>query len=159
MRYFSRYKNEYGEFIIVDEESKITNLALSAYAVIGEDMLERETKVLLQAKRELTEFFLGRRKHFDVPLKARGSEFQEKVWQSLREIPYGETYTYGQVAHLIGNAKAARAVGMANHRNPILFMIPCHRVIGAQGKLVGYAGGLALKEKLLLLEKKHKESV
>lgn len=159
MRYFSRYKNEYGEFIIVDEESKITNLALSAYAVIGEDMLERETKVLLQAKRELTEFFLGRRKHFDVPLKARGSEFQEKVWQSLREIPYGETYTYGQVAHLIGNAKAAQAVGMANHRNPILFMIPCHRVIGAQGKLVGYAGGLALKEKLLLLEKKHKESV
>ncbi len=159
MRYFSRYKNEYGEFIIVDEESKITNLTLSAYAVIGEDMLERETKVLLQAKRELTEFFLGRRKHFDVPLKARGSEFQEKVWQSLREIPYGETYTYGQVAHLIGNAKAARAVGMANHRNPILFMIPCHRVIGAQGKLVGYAGGLALKEKLLLLEKKHKESV
>lgn len=159
MRYFSRYKNEYGEFIIVDEESKITNLALSAYAVIGEDMLERETKVLLQAKRELTEFFLGRRKHFDVPLKARGSEFQEKVWQSLGEIPYGETYTYGQVAHLIGNAKAARAVGMANHRNPILFMIPCHRVIGAQGKLVGYAGGLALKEKLLLLEKKHKESV
>ena len=159
MRYFSRYKNEYGEFIIVDEESKITNLALSAYAVIGEDMLERETKVLLQAKRELTEFFLGRRKYFDVPLKARGSEFQEKVWQSLGEIPYGETYTYGQVAHLIGNAKAARAVGMANHRNPILFMIPCHRVIGAQGKLVGYAGGLALKEKLLLLEKKHKESV
>ena len=159
MRYFSRYKNEYGEFIIVDEESKITNLALSAYAVIGEDMLERETKVLLQAKRELTEFFLGRRKHFDVPLQARGSECQEKVWQSLREIPYGETYTYGQVAHLIGNAKAARAVGMANHRNPILFMIPCHRVIGAQGKLVGYAGGLALKEKLLLLEKKHKESV
>lgn len=159
MRYFSRYKNEYGEFIIVDEESKITNLTLSAYAVIGEDMLERETKVLLQAKRELTEFFLGRRKHFDVPLKARGSEFQEKVWQSLGEIPYGETYTYGQVAHLIGNAKAARAVGMANHRNPILFMIPCHRVIGAQGKLVGYAGGLALKEKLLLLEKKHKESV
>ena len=92
---------------------------------------------------------------FDLPLDPIGTEFQKKVWQALKEIPFGETRSYGEIAKLIGNEKASRAVGMANNKNPIAIIIPCHRVIGANGKLVGYAGGLDLKEKLLKLEKNY----
>ena len=92
---------------------------------------------------------------FDFPYLLRGTEFQQRVWRALCAIPYGETRTYGEVAAAVGSPGAARAVGMANHRNPILIAVPCHRVIGADGSLVGYGSGLDMKEALLRLEKKY----
>lgn len=105
---------------------------------------------------ELKEYFEGKRKCFDLPVKAEGTEFQTKVWNELTEIPYGETISYGEIAKRIGNPKASRAVGGANNKNPIIIVIPCHRVIGANGSLVGYGGGIEVKKKLLELEKKYK---
>lgn len=115
---------------------------------------QQETPLLVMAKQQLLEYMAGKRKEFDLPLSLKGTEFQKKVWAALTEIPYGETRTYGQIAAVVGNPKAGRAVGMANHRNPVSIVVPCHRVIGAGGKLVGYGGGLDRKEKLLALESK-----
>ena len=153
MQFFSFDKNDYGEFIIVDDGYGISQIALKNNGFLCGKIVEKETPLLAQAKLELREFFTGKRKSFDVPLSLHGTDFQMKVWQKLREIHYGQTYTYGQLATSIGNPKAARAVGMANHRNPILFMVPCHRVIGSNGALTGYAAGLDIKEKLLQMEK------
>ncbi len=108
-----------------------------------------------QVCQEMEEYFAGERKNFTIPTKTEGTPFQEKVWQALRDIPYGETRSYGQIAAAIGNPKASRAVGMANNKNPILIITPCHRVIGANGKLVGFGAGLPLKERLLTLEANH----
>ena len=102
---------------------------------------------------QVMEYLNGQRREFDFPYLLHGTPFQEKVWQALRAIPYGETRTYGQIAAAVGNPRACRAVGMANHQNPILLAVPCHRVIGASGKLVGYGAGLDMKEALLALEK------
>ena len=101
---------------------------------------------------ELTEYFAGTRHDFDLPVLPEGTDFQKNVWDKLRLIPYGETRTYGELAAMTGSEKASRAVGMANHCNPILILIPCHRVIGADGSLTGYAAGLAAKKYLLQLE-------
>lgn len=103
---------------------------------------------------QVMEYLEGRRREFDFPYLLRGTEFQQKVWQALRDIPYGQTRTYGQIAAAIGRPKAARAVGMANHRNPILLAVPCHRVIGADGSLTGYGSGLDMKAALLELERR-----
>lgn len=103
---------------------------------------------------QVTEYWNGQRREFDFPYLLRGTEFQQKVWRALRAIPYGETRTYGEIAAAVGSPKAYRAVGMANHQNPVLIAVPCHRVIGANGKLVGYGSGLDMKEALLRLEKK-----
>lgn len=111
-----------------------------------------DSPLLKQAKQELDEYFAGTRKEFTVPLSLHGTDFQIKVWNELRRIPYGETRSYGEIAALAGNASASRAVGMANNKNPIMIMVPCHRVIGKNGSLTGYAGGLDVKEKLLQLE-------
>lgn len=102
---------------------------------------------------QVTEYWNGQRREFDFPYLLRGTEFQQKVWRALCAIPYGETRTYGEIAAAVGSPKAYRAVGMANHQNPILIAVPCHRVIGANGKLVGYGSGLDMKEALLQLEK------
>jgi methylated-DNA-[protein]-cysteine S-methyltransferase len=110
--------------------------------------------VLLETGRQLAEYFDGRRSHFSLKLDPIGTEFQNKVWQALLTIPFGETRSYGQIAKQIGNARAMRAVGAANGRNPISIVVPCHRVIGASGKLTGFAGGLDVKEYLLTLENK-----
>lgn len=104
---------------------------------------------------QVTEYLNGQRRDFDFPYVLQGTEFQQRVWRALCAIPYGETRTYGEVAAAVGSPKAARAVGMANHRNPILIAVPCHRVIGADGRLVGYGSGLDMKEALLRLEKKY----
>ena len=101
---------------------------------------------------QLKEYFNGQRKKFDIQFKMHGTEFQKKVWKQLLKIPYGQTRTYKQIAESIGNAKACRAVGMAIHNNPIAIIIPCHRVIGSNGKLTGYAGGLEFKKYLLQIE-------
>lgn len=104
---------------------------------------------------QVTEYLEGQRRTFDFPYILHGTPFQEKVWRALCDIPYGETRTYGQIAAAVGNPKAGKAVGMANHYNPILIAVPCHRVIGANGKLTGYAAGLDMKEALLRLEREH----
>lgn len=104
------------------------------------------------AEAQLREYFAGARRTFDLPLAPHGTAFQQRVWTALRAIPYGETRTYGELAAAIGSPNASRAVGMANHRNPIPIIIPCHRVICANGTLTGYAGGLEIKRKLLALE-------
>lgn len=108
--------------------------------------------ILKKAKEELAEYFSGKRKVFTVPVSIHGTDFQMKVWESLKKIPYGETRCYGEIANDIGNSKAARAVGMANNRNPVMIIVPCHRVIGKDGSMVGFGGGLAAKEYLLRLE-------
>lgn len=116
-----------------------------------------ETPVILQAKEQLEEYFSGKRKEFALPLLTEGTEFQVRVWDALRTIPYGETRSYKEIAEMIGNPKASRAVGLANNRNRISIIIPCHRVIGASGKMVGYGGGINIKELLLKLEKENNE--
>jgi methylated-DNA-[protein]-cysteine S-methyltransferase len=110
------------------------------------------SKALEQAAVQLTEYFEGKRNDFDVPLELKGSDFQKKVWNELRNIPYGETISYGDLARRVGNPSAARAVGSANARNPIPIIVPCHRVIGTNGSLVGFGGGLSTKSYLLGLE-------
>lgn len=114
--------------------------------------------VFQETARQLDEYFAGKRREFSVPIRTQGTDFQEKVWAALRKIPYGETRTYGQIAAQVGNPKAGRAVGGANHNNPIMILTPCHRVIGADGSLTGFGGGLDVKEALLALEKKGSRS-
>ena len=117
------------------------------------DLVERpDHPVLLQTEQQLGDYFAGRRKIFDVELEFVGTDFQKQVWAALLRIPFGETRTYAQIAHEIGNPKSVRAVGAANGKNPISIIAPCHRVIGSNGSLTGFAGGLAAKRTLLSLE-------
>ena len=109
--------------------------------------------ILLETQKQLSEYFAGKRQQFDLPLDFEGTEFQQKVWQALLTIPFGETRSYRDIAEQVGNVKAVRAVGAANGKNPISIIAPCHRVVGANGKLVGFAGGLDNKDILLKLEK------
>jgi methylated-DNA-[protein]-cysteine S-methyltransferase len=109
--------------------------------------------VLLETEQQLQQYFQGRRKSFSLKLDLKGTKFQNKVWQALLSIPFGETRSYGQLARQLGNPRAMRAVGAANGRNPISIVVPCHRVIGASGKLTGFAGGLETKAHLLRLER------
>lgn len=117
---------------------------------------EAFTPLLRQAAAELTEYFAGRRRAFTLPLAPEGTPFQRAVWDALRTIPYGESRSYKQIAAQIGRPTACRAVGMANNRNPIAIVVPCHRVVGSGGTLVGYAGGLEAKAYLLGLERENK---
>ncbi len=112
-----------------------------------------ETALLARGREELLEYFQGKRRSFDLPLDPRGTAFQRAVWEELARVPYGQVVTYGELARRVGSPRACRAVGQANHRNPLPIFLPCHRVVGAKGTLTGYAGGLALKEYLLELEK------
>ena len=113
----------------------------------------KDTASLTETIRQLQAYFAGELETFNLPLATEGTPFQMKVWQALRDIPYGHTISYGELARRIGNPKASRAVGLANGSNPIPIVIPCHRVIGSNGKLTGYGGGLPIKEKLLALER------
>ncbi len=116
--------------------------------------VERVNQPLLnQAAMELKEYFEGSRTQFAFPMRAEGTAFQNAVWDALRKIPYGETMSYGEIANAVGNAKASRAVGMACNRNPIMIAVPCHRVVGANGSLTGYAYGTGMKQVLLDLER------
>ena len=144
------YETPVGKLCIGEENGCITHVTWSK---IPQEYILEETELILECKNQLKEYFAGERKEFDLPLAPRGTEFQQKVWKALMEIPSGETRTYGEIAAAIGNPKAARAVGMANNKNPIGIIIPCHRVVGANGKLVGYAGGMEKKEFLLELER------
>ena len=139
-----------GMLTLIEEEQALTEVRFGANV---RDALLNDTPLLLQASRELEEYFRGERKAFTVPLSPRGTAFQKRCWEALCRIPYGETRTYAQQAAMIGNPKACRAVGMSNHRNPLPIFIPCHRVIGKNGTLTGYAGGLTIKETLLNIER------
>lgn len=146
-----------GLVLLVEEDGRIIALdpAQKRAAPVPahlKDAVRKQTPLLRAAAEQLEEYAAGRRKDFDLPLAPRGTAFQQKVWQALTRIPYGETRSYKQIAEAVGCAKGFRAVGLANNRNPIAVVIPCHRVIGADGKLVGYGGGLPLKQALLRLE-------
>lgn len=145
------YDTKIGRIGLVENGQAITYLSFGDFDI--KDFAIKETSLLKRASIQLFEYLDGRRREFDLPLEAHGTDFQMKVWKALQEIPYGETRTYKDIAIRVGNEKACRAVGLANNRNPISILIPCHRVIGSNGKLVGYGGGLDIKEKLLNLER------
>jgi methylated-DNA-[protein]-cysteine S-methyltransferase len=118
------------------------------------EFVERDDEILERATKQIDEYFKGNRKEFDIPLLLVGTDFQRRVWKALMKVPYGVTSTYGQIAKDIGSPKAVRAVGNANRANPISIIVPCHRIIGSNGQLVGYGGGLAVKRRLLKLEQR-----
>ena len=149
MIYQYSYETKLGSVTIVEKDGAL--LAITTHRTY--EGIKQETPLINEAYRQLSEYLLGERKRFDLPLNPQGTVFQQQVWKSLCDIPYGETRSYKQIAEAIGNPKAVRAVGMANNRNPLLIVVPCHRVIGANGKLVGYAAGIEKKEFLLKLEK------
>jgi len=150
MLYSCVYDTPLGKITITADENHIKRLDFGP-VLRGE---ERESELISRAHSELMEYLSGRRRRFTVPLSPEGTEFQQKVWSALCEIPFGETRTYGEIAAAVGNMRAARAVGMACNRNPIAIMIPCHRVLGSGGELTGYASGLETKAKLLDIEKR-----
>jgi methylated-DNA-[protein]-cysteine S-methyltransferase len=151
------YETSVGEIGIAEVDNKITNVFFNKSYLPQDRYIIKETPLLMNAAIQLKEYLCGKRNCFELPLAPEGTAFRQGVWQALCAIPYGETRSYKDIACSIGNEKACRAVGSANNKNPIPFFIPCHRVIGADGKLVGYLGGLETKKFLLDLEKKHGE--
>ena len=145
------YETKIGKIAIAEDDNAITDLYFYDGTLIN-DVQIKETELLKKASQQLKDYFEGKRKIFELPLSPKGTDFQQSVWKALLEIPFGETRSYGDIAKRIGNPKASRAVGMANNRNPIAIFIPCHRVIGANGSLVGYGGGLDIKKYLLSIE-------
>lgn len=154
MKYFQRYDSPVGPLLLVEEDQALVNALFDSKGE-AENFPLKQTPLLQKTAEQLTEYFAGQRTFFDLPLNISGTEFQKKVWQQLLSIPYGETRSYGEIAQSIKNPKASRAVGLANSRNPIVIIIPCHRVIGQSGKLVGFGGGLDAKKYLLKLEQEH----
>lgn len=149
------YETKIGKIAIVENKEKITNI-YTYDKISSQDIDVIETPLIKEAAKQLEEYFCGKRKSFDFPIDPKGTDFQKKVWRELQNTPYGETLSYKDIAERIGNPKAARAIGMANNKNPILIIIPCHRIIGKNGKLVGYAAGLDMKVQLLEMENKNK---
>ncbi|MBC8589628.1 methylated-DNA--[protein]-cysteine S-methyltransferase [Wansuia hejianensis] len=148
------YETMVGDIGIGDNGEAITDVFFGkAYNI--NDFTVRETELIKLAYEQIMDYFNGKSKRFNLPLYVEGTEFQKNVWKALMTIPYGETRSYKEIGELVGRPKAARAVGMANNKNPISIIIPCHRVIGSNGKLVGYGGGIKVKEELLNLEKKY----
>ena len=154
MQYRMMLATEVGEIWLCEEDGALARISLPGEAAPEGET--RQTPLLIRAAAQLTEYFMGRRASFDLPLAPEGTEFQRAVWTALTAIPMGETRSYGDIARAVGRPKASRAVGAANHRNPLPIVIPCHRVIGANGAMVGYGGGLKLKEALLGLEARYR---
>ena len=151
MRSLLTVETPLGRLTVVGDETAVEELRLPG-GTPDETMPERRTPLLCRAEKELREYFRGERRDFDLPLAPAGTPFQQRVWQELCRIPYGCTVSYGEIARRIGLPKGPRAIGQANHRNPIPILIPCHRVIAAQGAPGGYGGGLDIKIRLLKLE-------
>ncbi|MBZ4646653.1 MAG: methylated-DNA/protein-cysteinemethyltransferase [Clostridia bacterium] len=159
--YFSEYVSPIGSLYVAASEEGICNIAFpgqyeSDFMVWLQknfnSIVQQKTDILRCAIAQLAEYFNRQRTVFTVPLHLIGTQFQRKVWNELIKVPYGTTVTYGYIASKIGNSKAGRAVGGANNKNPVPIIVPCHRIIGQGGKLVGYGGGLELKQKLLAIE-------
>lgn len=144
------YDSPLGRLGLMGEGEALTALTLPGQPVPR--TAERETPLLREARRQLAAYFAGTLREFDLPLRPEGTPFRRQVWDELRNIPYGQVISYGELARRVGRPGAARAVGGANHHNPISILIPCHRVIAANGTLCGYGGGLELKRALLELE-------
>lgn len=162
--YVSRVETPLGRFVLAATDAGLCRLLLPSEA--EEDLAAwieaqgftaaldgADHAVSRQAREELLAYAQGQLRQFSVPLDLRGTAFQRQVWAALTQIPFGETRSYGQIAASVGNPRAVRAIGGANHNNPVAIIVPCHRVIGANGALVGYGGGLALKERLLAFER------
>ncbi len=155
MKCFCKYESPIGPLYLGEEDGFLSLLVFSHEDPRLQGYTLGETSVLKQAISELSGYFSGTRQRFEVPLRVQGTDFQKRVWDRLRNIPYGEICSYKEIAVLLQSPKASRAVGLANKRNPISIIIPCHRVVGHSGKLVGYAGGLTAKEFLLELEQQY----
>ena len=158
MNAYSYFESPIGRLLLTSDGTALTGLYMEpsrkAQSTDGwaEDVM---VAPLLATVRQLTEYFDGTRREFDLPLRLQGTTFQTRVWRELTEIPYGQTWSYGQLAQRIDKPSASRAVGLANGRNPISILVPCHRVIGADGSLTGYGGGLERKQWLLAHEGLH----
>lgn len=154
--FYTEMKSPVGLLRLVAEEKALVAILWEkerpGRVILAEQVKDNKHPVLLETMKQLTEYFAGKRTKFDLPLKPHGTEFQKKVWSALRQIPFGMTKSYGELATEIGHPKASRAVGAANGRNPLSIIVPCHRVIGASGKLTGFAGGLEAKKVLLARE-------
>ena len=153
-RYFGLYKFKDIELIIVQDGDAVSGIYAAGDEVVKEENYT-ETELIKTVKEQLDEYFTGQRQVFDFPVVTSGTEFQKRVWEELKQIPYGETISYSELAERCGSSKACRAVGQANNRNKLMIIIPCHRVVGKNGDLTGSAGGLAVKKLLLELEKKY----
>jgi methylated-DNA-[protein]-cysteine S-methyltransferase len=149
-----------GPLTLVGRGGRLTNLVMvdQAHAVAPPPDSRRDDAAFAEVAAQLAEYFAGDRTDFDVPLELGGTEFQRRVWAQLRCIPYGETISYGELARRVGNPRASRAVGLANGRNPVAVIVPCHRVVAADGGLGGYGGGSARKIHLLDLERDHRSA-
>jgi len=152
MKFYYIYKFKFCTLGIAENEGAVSNVFFDKNKP-PKGFEKRETPLIKKTASQLEEYFGRKRKVFDIPLAFHGTAFKVKVWEALQTIPFGETRSYGEVAAMIENPKACRAVGMANNTNQIVIIIPCHRVIGHDGNLTGYAGGLDLKQKLLELER------
>ena len=156
--YYTRFNTSFCEIILVGNVAGLSNLHLNTGD--GKRCFEISKRWMINDTffediiNQIREYFEGKRTKFNVIVNPRGTDFQKRVWRELSKIAYGELYTYKDIAKAIGNEKAARAVGMANSKNPIPLIIPCHRVIGTNGKLTGFAHGLAMKERLINFEQK-----
>lgn len=146
------YETPVGRLIIGEENGSITRVT---WTQLPKSYIQEETELILRCKKQLEEYFAGKRKTFDLPLAPKGTAFQQRVWKALQDIPYGELRTYQEIALAVDNPKGCQAVGGANGKNPIAILIPCHRVIGKDGSMTGYSGGLEKKEWLLELEKQN----
>lgn len=144
-----KFNSPIGTIYLCADEAGLTSLTTFKQSA---PLIKTPEGILKQAVQELEEYFAGIRKSFEVPLNPNGTEFQKSVWKELSRIPYGETICYEELAKRIKKPRAVRAVGAANGKNPLWLIVPCHRVIGKNGSLTGYAGGLSVKKKLLLLE-------
>jgi methylated-DNA-[protein]-cysteine S-methyltransferase len=156
MNIFCYVESPIGRLTLTSDGEALTGLYMGTPAkrpAFGKEWAQNGTAgPLPMVVRQLQEYFAGKRRKFDLPLRMQGTAFQKRVWRELTEIPYGETWSYGQLAKRIGNPSASRAVGLANGRNPIAVIVPCHRVIGADGSLTGFGGGLPRKRWLLTHE-------
>ena len=154
MHYYQYMETPIGKLLLAGDGDSLTLLGFpgGSMARRHESDWKQDPAPFAEVRQQLDQYFAGQRQQFDLPLAPQGTEFQQRVWAALQEIPFGETWSYGQLARHIGKPKASRAVGAANGLNPIPVIIPCHRVIGASGKLTGFGGGLDAKRYLLNLE-------
>lgn len=153
MKYIFYYRTEIGKLAIAEENNQLTNIFFENETIKILNHEIKETEILSMAYSQIKEYLHGARKKFSLPLNPEGTGFYQDVWKCLMEIPYGKTRSYKEVAQAVGNDKACRAVGLANNKNPIPIIIPCHRVIGTKGELTGYRGGILIKMRLIEMEK------
>lgn len=153
---FFVYPTPLGRITLACDGTALTRMVFGAEQLLGQ---YEPCSITNRASTEIQEYLAGRRTSFSVPLNPQGTDFQKRVWNALQNIPYGQTRSYKEIAQVLGNEKAVRAIGMANNKNPLPIFIPCHRVIGTNGDLVGYAFGLKIKQFLLDLEKRTLDNI